>query len=192
MTAEILEKFCHKCRTVRDVTQWHKSRSRKDGLATWCKVCQSTYYSEHQKRPGVKERASELAAQRYAAMTSDERRAYIQAGTERRRKAGYHLKQKYGISIEQYEEMLEKQGGGCAICGKGPSKSRRLAVDHDHSCCSSDMTCGGCLRGLLCTTCNVWLGFYENEEWMNRASAYLERRVRKEMQCSTQTKLYGN
>lgn len=47
----------------------------------------------------------------------------------------------YGISAEQYADLLRLQGGRCAICGVKP-KSKRLAVDHDHRT--------GAVRGLLC------------------------------------------
>lgn len=47
----------------------------------------------------------------------------------------------YGLSGEQYDALLELQGGGCAVCG-GKPKSKRLAVDHDHKT--------GAVRGLLC------------------------------------------
>lgn len=47
----------------------------------------------------------------------------------------------YGLTGEQYDALLDLQGGGCAVCGARP-KSKRLAVDHDHRT--------GAVRGLLC------------------------------------------
>jgi hypothetical protein len=55
------------------------------------------------------------------------------------------LRRTYGITAEQYEQMLAGQGGVCAICGT-PPKSKRLHVDHDHKT--------GLVRGLLCWICN--------------------------------------
>lgn len=73
-----------------------------------------------------------------------------------------HLKTAYQLSPEEYEKLLSSQDGVCAICKKSP-KSRRLAVDHDHSCCPGKSTCGECVRGLLCISCNSrlewWLTF---------------------------------
>src|SRR6185312_3236559 len=73
--------------------------------------------------------------------------------TERQAKprvfTSYELQTKYGISLEQYEEMLARQGGGCAVCGTQPGK-QRLDVDHCHET--------GVVRGLLCRACNVSLG----------------------------------
>lgn len=76
------------------------------------------------------------------------------------------LQRKYGITVEDYELMLERQDGGCAICGAGPGK-RRLHVDHDHE---SEV-----VRALLCGDCNTGIGkFDENPELLRRAAAYLE------------------
>lgn len=51
----------------------------------------------------------------------------------------------YGITGDDYEALLKRQGGKCAICRARP-KSKRLAVDHDHKT--------GAVRGLLCSRCN--------------------------------------
>lgn len=59
-----------------------------------------------------------------------------------------YLQRVYGISEKQYQSLLEKQGGGCAICGKTPEQEgRNLAVDHLHK---SPFT----IRGVLCNYCN--------------------------------------
>lgn len=81
-----------------------------------------------------------------------------------------NLKYEYGITPEQYDQMLEAQGGVCAIC-KLPERERRqvrLCVDHDHVT--------GKVRGLLCRACNVALGkFQESVEVIRAALAYMER-----------------
>jgi len=67
-----------------------------------------------------------------------------------------HIQRAYGITLKEYNCMLEEQGGGCAICGKTPAKEgRRLAVDHSHIT--------GKVRGILCGTCNIKLGMIEYE-----------------------------
>jgi hypothetical protein len=61
----------------------------------------------------------------------------------------------YGITPEQYKAILAAQDGGCGFCGRPQRKGgRRLAVDHDHACCSGKKSCGKCVRGLLCWSCN--------------------------------------
>ena len=72
------------------------------------------------------------------------------------------LKRLYNISSEEYFQILESQNGGCAFCGLIPEDgTKRLAVDHDHSCCPTNKSCGMCVRGLLCAGCNTKLGWYE-------------------------------
>lgn len=67
-----------------------------------------------------------------------------------------HLRRKYGITREQYNAMLEKQCGKCAICGGSPvgrvkgRPATRFDVDHDHETKA--------VRGLVCHPCNVMLG----------------------------------
>jgi hypothetical protein len=60
------------------------------------------------------------------------------------------LKRRYGITVEDYDRMLEGQGGVCALCKETCSKGTRLCVDHDHD--------SGRVRGLLCDSCNRGLG----------------------------------
>ena len=75
---------------------------------------------------------------------------------------------RYGLTPEQYENLLDAQGGGCRICGKAAEKNGRvLAVDHDHDT--------GVVRSLLCDNCNTALGQLEEDPKRFRAAvAYLE------------------
>ena len=66
----------------------------------------------------------------------------------------YDLKSKYGISLEEYDQMLTDQGGGCAICGRTCNgNGKALFVDHCHG--------SGKVRGILCAYCNTGVGWYE-------------------------------
>lgn len=69
---------------------------------------------------------------------------------------------RYNLTLEQYECMLESQGFACALC-KRPVQElvRRLDVDHDHQCCLGYKSCGKCIRGLLCNSCNQMVGKLE-------------------------------
>jgi hypothetical protein len=77
----------------------------------------------------------------------------------------HHLKHRYGITPEQYEEMLGKQGGGCAVCGtRFPGgNSTNFHVDHCHKT--------GRVRGLLCRKCNHALGLVDDDPELLRALA---------------------
>ncbi len=78
------------------------------------------------------------------------------------------LKIKFGLSFEQYDEILERQGGGCGICGMQPRSLRVLAVDHDHVT--------GAVRGILCSSCNLGIGnLQDNPEIVLKAHDYLIR-----------------
>lgn len=69
---------------------------------------------------------------------------------------------KYGLTEEQYESLLAKQGWQCAICGGEPK-----SVDHDHVT--------GEVRGVLCRPCNTGLGHFKDDpERLRRAATYIE------------------
>lgn len=86
-----------------------------------------------------------------------------------------HLEHKYGITTEDYFNLLKKQKGVCKICGNPPSKKDHrknkegmyyLHVDHDHITNE--------IRGLLCNNCNKGLGsFKDNIELLDKAKQYL-------------------
>jgi hypothetical protein len=88
---------------------------------------------------------------------------------------GMKLTYRYGISMQEYEQLLEQQNGVCAICVRGPEEVGVLAVDHDHRCCPTEKTCGKCIRSLLCTDCNISIGrFNDDVERLERAAEYLK------------------
>lgn len=81
----------------------------------------------------------------------------------------FNLK-KYGMSIDDYDKMLEEQGGKCLICSSEDvsrtNTSYRLFVDHCHAT--------GKVRGLLCHHCNAGLGhFKDSVELLQKAIGYL-------------------
>ncbi|MGW0032132.1 endonuclease VII domain-containing protein [Streptomyces sp. NPDC003314] len=82
----------------------------------------------------------------------------------------------YRMPRGQYAEMMERQGGVCAICKQPDATGLTLSIDHDHACCSGPAeSCGKCVRGLLCTACNHGLGkFKDNPNLLRAAVAYLE------------------
>lgn len=88
----------------------------------------------------------------------------------------YQTYRRYKLTPEAYDAMLARQGGGCAICHTPPAPPERLVVDHDHACCPDrKMSCGRCVRGLLCSTCNLMIGYAQDSpERLLSAVAYLE------------------
>ncbi len=69
---------------------------------------------------------------------------------------------KYGMTSQDYVKMLDRQGGLCLGCG-GPAGEQRLVVDHDHSCCPGQRTCGKCVRGLMHLECNIVEGMFKDD-----------------------------
>jgi hypothetical protein len=85
------------------------------------------------------------------------------------------LKDRYGITLQLYNDMLDSQNGHCAICPATPEEVGTLCVDHDHSCCPESKTCGKCLRGLLCPRCNTAIGLLDDDtNRMQNAASYVE------------------
>lgn len=77
------------------------------------------------------------------------------------------LYRNYGITREQYNEILKQQDYLCAICGKHQSESHKgLHVDHCHDTKR--------VRGLLCGSCNLAIGLLKhNITYLSKAIEYL-------------------
>lgn len=136
-------------------------RNRADGeRQTRCKACFAEANRQSRARNLEKTRARDRAYH-------DANRAHRNA--ERRRRyeaedpAARRVKRAaatFGITIEQYNEMLIRQDGVCAICRSEETRTRAgtiraLCVDHDHET--------GAVRGLLCGLCNCLLGYAQDD-----------------------------
>jgi hypothetical protein len=77
----------------------------------------------------------------------------------------YHLKRRYGIGADEFDDLVRQQGGVCLICGRPDPEH----VDHDHET--------GIVRGILCFNCNGGLGqFRDSVDALRAAAAYLDAR----------------
>lgn len=146
-------KYCKKCDKYYPLSSFdvRKDYTKLDGSPAYrsmCKECQA---------------ADNL--QRY----------YVKGGykNQAKRSRKHHLK-RYQMSVEDYEAMLQKQKGKCAICGlegsfrggKSEEHHYRLFVDHCHDT--------GNVRGLLCHNCNAGLGhFRDNISLLEKAVRYI-------------------
>ena len=89
-------------------------------------------------------------------------KAKMDAQVSRRAQA---LRRRYGLTIGQYDEMLERQRGVCGICHARPM-GRRLNVDHNHRT--------GAIRGLIRHRCNRGLQFFADDSArLTRAASYV-------------------
>jgi hypothetical protein len=79
------------------------------------------------------------------------------------------LRQRYGLTMDEYVSLAEAQGGRCAICRQPETHRDRsgsvqpLGVDHDHRT--------GKVRGLLCHSCNTALGYFRDDPALLTAAA---------------------
>ena len=70
----------------------------------------------------------------------------------------WHL---YRLGKNRLNFLMDIQNDSCAICEEY-IQGRHFSVDHDHSCCNSEKTCGSCVRGLLCQKCNLGIGYVKD------------------------------
>lgn len=102
----------------------------------------------------------------YARAHNNRVRAY--SATHREEARARKLMGKYKMTLEAFNELLAKQGGGCASCGSLDFNRAKPVVDHDHAT--------GLVRGILCNDCNLAAGRLADDPVRARKLAdYLER-----------------
>ncbi len=140
-------KTCRECKLGVDQVIFPKHPGFKDGLDSICKKCKS----EKERNRYIENRETILAKQRDRIRNGDGKK--------------YDLKRKFGITLEQYHDMVILQNGVCAICKK-VDEDIKLSVDHCHTT--------GKIRGLLCRRCNMALGLFgDDTQRMKSAIEYL-------------------
>jgi hypothetical protein len=162
-------KRCKHCGDIKSLESFYANPKGRGGLRPECKDCTKQRRREWYVRN--RERETERVRQ-WALANPDKIADRIAAcrGTDKKKLADRksHLKRKYGLTIEQYDEMLTAQNHVCAVCLEARPEERTLHVDHDHET--------GIVRGLLCFRCNNALGdFREEYELFQRAADYLDR-----------------
>jgi hypothetical protein len=153
-------KVCSVCGEAKPITEFYKAPGCVDGRRGDCRTCFQAKAKAKARRdddPDVLEAARERTRrwraenpERYA----ENRRRFKESGGYKRSLRQTHLKKKYNLTLEQYDRMLEAQGGGCKICGRPPGDIA-LHVDHCHIT--------GRVRGLLCFPCNAALGHLQHD-----------------------------
>lgn len=164
-----MEKRCKHCGCVKSTDDFYRNNVGADGLRPECKACtaakRATWYAEN--APAEKARVKEWQQANRERVNAGNRERRRSPEARRAQRDG-HLRRKYGITADQYDEMLAAQGGVCAICEREPNPKISLHVDHDHET--------GAIRGLTCFRCNQAMGaFGEDPELLRSAAAYLDR-----------------
>jgi len=128
----VLNKRCPSCKNWFPVSLefWNKATGKRHDIGAWCKTCSTTKTMKSRKKH----------IEHYKEYQKDK---YWQ-------RRNWQLKHRFGITIEDFEEMLVAQHFRCAICGKHQKDyPQNFDVDHNHKT--------GHVRGLLCRYCNRML-----------------------------------
>lgn len=164
-------KTCPGCQQHLPVTEYPPGRCA-GGINSYCKECFRTKNrlaaTRNRKSPEARRAEYQANAEEMRAKARERYHRNPEAAAKASRK--WWLKKKYGLTLEQYDQMLSDQGGGCAICGGKESRGYQVNfhVDHDHAT--------GAVRGLLCAPCNTAIGLLQDDhEVVLRAALYLDR-----------------
>lgn len=126
-------KRCPECKCIKPAEEFYSNKAKRDKLSSYCRICSGK--EARLRRHKNKEHA----------------RALVRKSM---------LKMQYGITPEQYDQMLVGQKDCCAICERKETrivwgKIARLSVHHDHKT--------GKVCGLLCYRCNHALGLFRDD-----------------------------
>jgi hypothetical protein len=146
----------------------------RDGYRNDCKGCnlaaEAARYRANPEPARERTRQWQLANQeRYA----EKQARYRASGAKKISDRRSHLKRKYGLSLDEYDSMLARQGGGCGICGRAANGRISFHVDYDHR--------AGRVRGLLCFVCNSSLGELDDPYLLRAALRYVEPPVERDL-----------
>ena len=134
VVSSALAKRCSKCGEEKPLDDFHKKTGSRDGKESCCKACKSKFYRERYTRLkqnpptppsskvctkcGIEKSASEFAQTLNSSDgLSTQCRTCKSESIDPKRARDNQLKRLYGISLDDYQQLLEQQGGKCAICG---------------------------------------------------------------------------
>lgn len=161
-------KRCKKCGVVKSFDDFYNATAARDGKRGECIACakiirREWYLNNRESSIERTKRWQRENPEKYKAW----RERNLAANSERRRKwhRRYHLRSKYGLSVEDYEFLMVVYDSKCGICGR--EQPDGLHIDHEHE--------SGRIRGLLCGSCNRAIGLMQDSPKVLRAAAkYLE------------------
>jgi Rps23 Pro-64 3,4-dihydroxylase Tpa1-like proline 4-hydroxylase len=178
-------KTCTKCGKTKPLIDFNKHAGRKDGYADRCKVClcedRKIYYSKNKEQiieqqkeyKKLNEQICKERSLKYRERTREQAKqrakTWYSQNKERAKKTNRKNKLKqYGLTVDQYNQLIENQNNSCLICKKEFSEQIKSHIDHCHA--------SGKVRGILCQKCNQGIGlFYESLESLQSAIEYLKK-----------------
>lgn len=133
---EPVAKKCSKCGEWKEPSDFYRKTVSRDWLTSWCRACTCIQNADYVRR------------------NRDKHKVWWKKTM---------LKQRYGITLDEYHDLLEFFEHKCVIC----SKKEDLCIDHDHET--------GDIRGILCRPCNLAVAnIGENAENARRLVKYIE------------------
>jgi hypothetical protein len=155
-------KTCNRCKVEMDESAFY---AKRDGTGTtprckacYCEVSRRSYRKRTPEQNEARREDSRLKQRAYKARHAERVRA---------RARDHYLKKTYGLTLLEQNAYVSAQDGKCAICRQELRPgSHGLCVDHCHG--------SGQIRGLLCNSCNLGIGYFkDNPVNLQRAIAYL-------------------
>lgn len=156
---------CSDCKTFRPTVEFIPSV-----VKIGCGQCRQCKYARKRAYEQANPEKRNAARKKVRDAKPEQHRATVKKWRDRNpdKVAGYELKKNYGITLEEYNVILTRQGGKCACCGRDQNTcGRKLFVDHCHET--------GRIRGIICNRCNYGIGALgDNIEGVQRALEYLK------------------
>lgn len=177
-----MEKKCSKCGVPQSTSEFRKCPENKDGLGGVCRTCRNRDRRNHYRRNKRRIRDQQIVwYRRNKEKVAQKNKVYRekpehklrldQQKAEWRRTHKEYTKlygrrkclERYGITAHDFEQMLDRQNGVCAVCKETQLGGKNLCIDHDHKT--------GKVRGLLCVACNMAIGYMKDDPQRLRAAA---------------------
>lgn len=164
-------KTCRICGETKPLDDFYKMAGMRDGHRNECKVCNLAQKKKRYEEEPVQHvtRVKEWREANREHFNAYQRRNNARPERKRKQRDTYY-RRTFGISADEFDAILEAQGGGCAICGERPTRVASLHLDHCHET--------GKVRGICCRSCNQGLGQFRDDPALLEAAA---RYLRQEM-----------